>query len=162
MNEEPAARAPVDAVALVRDALLISALLTAPASLVATLLGSADLGISLAIGWMIGALNLVLLARGIDAAIRRTLAGIDEARRERGEPTLAELDGEADPRAGAVDPALVRRPSGAGGAVRLALGLAAVVALLWLHPERPEGLAIGVVFVLTGLGASAGRHNRRR
>ena len=57
MNEEPAARAPVDAVALVRDALLISALLTAPASLVATLLGSADLGISLAIGWMIGALK---------------------------------------------------------------------------------------------------------
>ncbi|NVB42685.1 hypothetical protein G6O69_32990 [Pseudenhygromyxa sp. WMMC2535] len=149
----------MDSVALVRDGLRISALLLAPIVAALVLLGQPDLAIAAVLGGMLGATNLIFLARGISSAIEGTVRGIDEARQARGEQPLAELEGaEAPPE----DPTAVRRPIKVGGTFRLLLILLTIGALIVLRPGRPEGIVVGIVVVLLGVGISAHRHNRQR
>jgi hypothetical protein len=144
--------APIDRRALVRDALRSSCLLGALVCAVAALLGSSDLAIGVALGTLLGAVNFVLLARGIGGAIDRTVASVEQATHARG---ASAEDG--------LDPVeVVDRPRGAGGPLRLALLVVLVAGVLWLQPADPAGIALGFVLTLIGASVAALRHNRAR
>lgn len=144
-------RAPIDRRALVRDAIRMSSLLGAVVCVALVIAGLANLAIATAIGTLLGAINFVLLARGVGGAIDRTVAGVERARRELG----ASQDG--------LEPNdVVGRPHGAGGGFRLALSVLLVAALLLFLPTDPAGLAMGIVITLIGASVAAHRHNRSR
>jgi hypothetical protein len=129
--------------ALVRDAVrwacLGGALVAAPLAL----LGQPELAISVVLGTLLGAVNFVLLARGVGSAIDRTVFETERTRRERER---------SDP----LDPdEVVGRPRGAGGALRLAFIVLLVAAMLWYPPTQPMGLAIGVIIVLIAASFAA-------
>lgn len=145
---------PIDRRALVRDAVRTSCLLGAVACAALAIAGLPSLAIATAIGTLFGAINFLLLARGVGGAIDRTVAGVERARRE--------LDAPDDPREGLEPSDVVGRPHGAGGGFRLALFVLLVAALLWYLPIDPAGIAIGIVIMLVGASMAAHRHNRRR
>ena len=152
---DPRPRPPVNRRALVREAVrnacIVGALLSAGVALAGQALGGPDLAISIAFGTVLGAVNLVLLARGVGGAIDQTVAGIERTQRER------------DVSQGPLEPEdVLARPRGAGGPMRLALILLLVAALLWYPPTEPLGLAVGVVLVLITTSVAAYRHERAR
>lgn len=152
-DERP--RAPVDRQALVREAVrnacIVGGLISAGVALGGDALGGPDLAISIAFGTLLGAVNLVLLARGVGGAIDRTVAGIERSERER------------DVSQGPLEPEdVLGRPRGAGGPIRLALILLLVAGLLWYPPTEPLGLAVGVVLMLITTSVAAYRHERAR
>ncbi|PRQ02686.1 hypothetical protein [Enhygromyxa salina] len=149
------ARGPVDRRALVREAVrnacIVGALISASVALAGDRLGGSGLAISIVLGTLLGAINLVLLARGVGGAIDRTVAGVEQSERTR------------DVSQGPLEPEDVpTRPRSAGGPVRLALVLVLVAALLWYPATEPLGLAIGVVLVLATTSVAGYRHERAR
>ncbi len=153
MTTEPG---PIDRRALVGDAIRYSTLLGAAVCAIAALAGAPQLAIAVAIGTLVGAINFVLLARGVGGAIDRTVAGVERTRREL-DARRAAGEGEG------VEPGdVLGRPQGAGGGFRLALSVLLVAALILLLPVDPAGLAIGFVITLVGASVAAYRHNRAR
>ncbi|MFO7565425.1 MAG: hypothetical protein R6X02_22480 [Enhygromyxa sp.] len=152
MTESPSSdRKPVDRRALVRDAVRMSSLLGALACVGLVIAGLPDLAIATAIGTLFGAINFVLLARGVGGAIDRTVAGVERARRE--------LDAsDDDPGEGLEPKDVLGRPHGAGGGLRLALLVLLVAALIWYLRIDPAGIAIGIVLTLIGASLAARRH----
>lgn len=150
---------------LARSALIWTLALLALPCLALLAFGQLDWALAVALGAMLGWLNIAMLARGVSAGISKTLEGIDASRRERGEPSLAELDaqlkgaeiGAEDPRA--TDPKLVELPKGFGALTRLGLVVAAAAGLFLLRPAQPGGIAIGVIVSLAGLAVAAMRRN---
>lgn len=149
------ARAPVDRAAFVRRALVVSGLLLAPICALA-ILADADLAIAIALGGLLGAVNLILLARGVGQLIDQTVAGIAaaKAREDSAASDTASAEG--------IDPAKVERPRGVAAFVRIGAIALAVVAVFLLRPARPLGLAIGFVVVLAGAAVAAIRQERAR
>jgi hypothetical protein len=145
---------PIDRRAVVRDAVRMSSLLGALACAALAIAGLPNLAIATAIGTLFGAINFLLLARGVGGAIDRTVAGVERARRE--------LDVANDPREGLEPNDVVGRPHGAGGGFRLALFVVLVAALVLYLPIDPAGIAIGIVITLVGASVAAHRHNRLR
>ena len=140
---------------LIRDAVRFSSFAGAAICVAFVALGWLELAISTALGTLVGALNFVLLARGVSNAIDRTVVAVEEARRERGDPSIA------------LEPdAVIHRPRSAGGVARIALVLAVLAALLLAVPLitplslQPAGLALGVIVVLIAASVSAYRHER--
>ena len=148
-GSEPPAE--LDRGALVRDSLRASALLGALACGLAVLFGAPQLAISIALGLALAAVNFLLLARGLAAALDGTRASAAQARSDRGLEADAELTADS----------VGDRPRRVGSPLRLALMLAALAALAWLAPA-PEGLAIGVAVVLIAASLAAIVHNKRR
>jgi hypothetical protein len=143
---------PIERRALLRDAIRTSSLLGAIVCTAMVLAGWPSLAIGVAIGTLFGAINFVLLARGVGGAIDRTVAGVERAQRElgaTGEDGLEPKD-------------VLGRPLGAGGSFRLALSVLLVAALLWFLPTSPAGLAMGIVITLVGASVAAHRLNRAR
>lgn len=139
--------------ALLIDAVRWSCLVGGLAAGGAALLASPALGISIALGTLLAAINLVLLARGIAGALDGTVEAVERARRE-GRQTGTET-GQIDPEA------IVDRPRGVGGGLRLLLVVALVGAVFIYRPAQPIGLAIGVIVVLAGLSLAALREHQR-
>jgi hypothetical protein len=134
--------------ALIVDAVRIAWVGGAVTSTIVTLFGLTNLGISILFGTLLGTANFMLLARGVGAAIDRTVEEIERTRRETG-------------REGQLDPAeVVSRPRSAGGAMRLAFVVLLVAAVLWYPSTEPLGLAIGVIIMLIALSLAAVRENR--
>lgn len=144
-------RPPIDRRALVRDAIRYSSFLGAAICAVVAIVGYPSLAIAIAVGTLLGAINFVLLARGVGGAIDRTVAGVERAQGERG----AKLEGLAPED-------VVGRPLGAGGGLRLALSVLLIAALLLFLPTDPAGLAMGIIITLVGASAAALSHNRSR
>lgn len=132
--------------ALIVDAVRIACFGGAIASAIVALFGMPELGISIIFGTLLGTANFMLLARGVAVAIDRTVEEIERTRRETGR--------ELDPTQAA------RR--GAGGALRLALVVLLVAAVLWYPSIEPLGLAIGVLIMLIALSLAAVREVRQR
>lgn len=148
-------RPPVDRRALVREAVrnacIVGAVVAASVALAGDALGGSGLAISIVFGTLLGAINLVLLARGVGGAIDQTVAGIERSERTR------------DVSQGPLEPEdVLARPRGAGGPFRLALILLLVAGLLWYPPTEPLGLAVGVVLVLVTTSVAGYRHERAR
>jgi hypothetical protein len=135
---------------LLRDAIRHSCVLGAAVCALVAIAGWPSLAIAIAIGTVFGAINFVLLARGIGGAIDRTVAGVERARQE-----LEVGDQPLEPKD------VLDRAHGAGGGVRLALSVALVAALLWFLPTDPAGLAIGIVVTLVGASVAAHRLHGR-
>lgn len=134
---------------LIIDALRFACLGGAAASAAVALLDASELAISIVFGTLLGAVNFVLLARGIGAAIDRTVFELERTRRETG-------------REGQLEPVeVVGRPRGAGGMFRLALIVLLVAGVLWYPSTQPLGLALGVIIVLLAASLAALRQNRR-
>lgn len=134
---------------LILDTVRLASLGGAAASAAVALLGPPQLAISIVFGTLLGAVNFVLLARGIGAAIDRTVFELERTRRETG-------------REGAIDPVeVVGRPRGAGGMFRLALIVLLVAGVLWYPSTQPLGLALGVMIVLLAASLAALRQSRR-
>jgi peptidoglycan/LPS O-acetylase OafA/YrhL len=131
--------------ALIVDAIRIACFGGAITSAIVAVFGMPELGISIIFGTLLGTANLMLLARGVGAAIDRTVEEVERARRESGR--------ELDPTEAA------RR--GAGGVLRLACVVLLVAAVLWYPPIEPLGLAIGVIIMLIALSLAAARENQR-
>ena len=147
MSESPE---PIERRALLRDAVRTSSLLGAIVCAAVAIAGWPSLAIGIAIGTLLGAINFVLLARGVGGAHDSTVAGVERARRELG-------NGEDQP----LEPKdVVGRPLGAGGSFRLALSVLLVAALLLFLPTDPAGLAMGIVITLVGASVAAHRLNR--
>jgi hypothetical protein len=143
MNEQDARRRR----ALIVDAMRIAWFGGAVTSTIVALFGLPSLAISILFGTLLGTANFMLLARGVGAAIDRTVEEIERTRRETG-------------REGQLDPAeVVRRPRGAGGAMRLAFVVLLVAAVLWYPSTEPLGLALGVIIMLIALSLAAVREN---
>jgi hypothetical protein len=135
----------------IRNACIVGALLSVGVALAGEALGGRDLAISIALGTLLGAANLMLLARGVGVAIDRTVAGIERTQRER------------DVSQGPLEPEdVLARPRGAGGPLRLAVILLLVAGVLMYPPTEPLGLAVGVVLVLVTTSVAAYRHERAR
>lgn len=134
---------------LVIDAVRFACLGGAAASAAVALLGTPKLAISIVFGTLLGAVNFVLLARGIAAAIDRTVAEIERTRRETGR------DGPLEPEQ------VVGRPRGAGGMFRLALLVLLVAGVLWYPSTQPLGLALGVIIMLVAACLAGIRQDRR-
>lgn len=132
--------------ALVIDGVRWACLGGALASAAVALFGPAELAISIVLGTLLGAINFVLLARGIGAALDRTVADVQRTRQETGK-----ADGPIDPEE------VVGRPRGAGGALRLAFIVLLVAGALMFPPTQPLGLAIGVLIVLAAISLAAWR-----
>jgi hypothetical protein len=141
----------IDRQILLRDAIRLSSLIGAVVSVGLVIGGLPDLAIATAIGTLVGALNFVLLARGVGGAIDRTVAGVERTQRET----------EADPQEGVEPKDVVGRPLGAGGGLRLALLVLLVAALLGYLRIDPVGIAIGIVVTLLGASLAAHRLVRR-
>ncbi|PRP97579.1 hypothetical protein ENSA5_32720 [Enhygromyxa salina] len=154
MSEAPDL-APVDRRVLVRDAVRYACLGGGGlAGLVA--LSDPALAVSIVLGTVVGAVNFVLLARGVGGAIDRTVAGVERAQAQQG-LAHAKAGGEGS------DPAdIVDRPRGVGGGLRLVLVVLLIAGVLWYPATEPMGLAIGVVLVLVAGSAAAYRHERAR
>jgi hypothetical protein len=135
----------IDRRALVRDAIRFSSLIGAGICAVVTILGLPDLAIAIAVGTLLGAVNFVLLARGVGGAIDRTVAGVERTKRELGVSEGAEIEPND----------VLGRPLGAGGGLRLALLVLLVAALVWLLPTDPAGLAMGIIITLVGASVAA-------
>jgi hypothetical protein len=134
---------------LILDAIRLACLGGALASGAVALLGPPELAISIVFGTLLGAVNFVLLARGIGAAIDRTVFELERTRRETG-------------REGQLDPVeVVGRPRGAGGMFRLALIVLLVAGVLWYPSTEPLGLALGVLIVLMAASLASLRENQR-
>jgi hypothetical protein len=134
---------------LIIDAVRFACLGVALASAAVALLGTPELAISIVLGTLLGAVNFVLLARGIGAAIDRTVFELERTRRETG-------------REGPLDPVeIVGRPRGAGGMFRLALIVLIVAGVLWYPSTQPLGLALGVIIVLLAASLAGLRQNQR-
>jgi hypothetical protein len=133
--------------ALIVDAVRIACFGGAVASAIVALFGMPELGISIVFGTLLGTANFMLLARGVGAAIDRTVEEVERKRRETG--------GE-----GQLDPADVAK--GTGGAMRLALVVLLVAIVLWVPSTQPLGLAIGVLIMLIAASIAAARENRQR
>jgi hypothetical protein len=134
---------------LIIDAVRFACLGGALASAAVALLGTPELAISIVLGTLLGAVNFVLLARGIGAAIDRTVFELERTRRETG-------------REGPLDPVeIVGRPRGAGGMFRLALIVLIVAGVLWYPSTQPLGLALGVIIVLLAASLAGLRQNQR-
>jgi hypothetical protein len=147
---EPSPSSPVDRRALVRDAIRISSLLGALVCATLTIAGLVWLAIGVGVGIVLGAVNFVLLARGVGGAIDRTVAGVERTQQEIGRRDAS--DG--------VEPNdVLGRPLGAGGPVRLGLSVLLVAGLLWFVPTDPAGLAMGIVITLFGGSVAALRHH---
>jgi hypothetical protein len=131
--------------ALIIDAVRIACFGGAVTSAIVAVFGLPELGISIIFGTLLGTANLMLLARGVGAAIDRTVEEIERTRRESGRE---------------LDPAEAAR-RGAGGALRLACVVLLVAAVLWYPPIEPLGLAIGVIVMLIALSLAALRENQR-
>jgi hypothetical protein len=133
--------------ALIVDAVRIACFGGAVVSAIVALFGTPALAISIVFGTLLGTANFMLLARGVGAAIDRTVEEIERSRRE---PERR------------LDPAeLVRK--GTGGALRLAVVVLLVVAVLWNPWMQPLGLAIGILVMLVALSLAAAReHHRQR
>jgi Na+/H+ antiporter NhaD/arsenite permease-like protein len=135
---------------LIVDAVRIAWLGGTVTSVIVALFGLPALGISILFGTLLGTANFMLLARGVGAAIDRTVEEIERTRREAGRE---------------LDPTEVAR-RGAGGAMRLAMVVLLVAAVLWYPSTEPLGLAIGVIIMLIALSLAAlrenGRENRQR
>lgn len=144
---------PNDRRALIRDAIRTSSLLGAVVCMGLVIAGHSNLAIASAIGTLLGAINFVLLARGVGGAIDRTVAGVERARRE--------IDATTDPREGLEPNDVVGRPHGVGGGFRLALLIFSMAALIIYAPIEPAGIAIGIVITLVGASMAAHRHTRR-
>lgn len=155
MTEVPAFT-PIDRRALVRDAIRYSSLIGALVCAATALAGRPNLAIGVAIGVMLGAINFVLLARGVGGAIDRTVAGVERAVHERGERRERATDEGLEPQD------VLGRPHSAGGSLRLALIVLLVAAILWFQPAEPAGLAIGIIITLIGASVAAHRHNQAR
>jgi len=151
-------REPIDRRTLVRDAVRTSSLLGAVVCTGLVIAGLVELAIGTAIGTLFGAINFVLLARGVGGAIDRTVASVERARQELG----AQADASDQLREGLEPKDVVGRPLGAGGGFRFALLVLLVAALLWYLPTDPAGLAMGVVITLIGASLAAHRLNRAR
>jgi hypothetical protein len=135
----------------VRNACLLGGLISAGVALAGDRFGGVDLAISIGLGTLLGAVNLVLLARGVGGAIDRTVAAIATTERER------------DVSQGPIEPDdVLARPRSAGGPLRLALIVILVAGLLLYLPTEPLGLAIGVVLVLLTTSIAGWRHERAR
>ena len=143
---------PIERRALLRDAIRTSSLLGAIVCTAVAIAGWPSFAIGIAIGTLLGAINFVLLARGVGGAIDRTVAGVERAQRELGR---ASEDG-LEPKD------VLGRPLGAGGGFRVALSVLLVAALLWFLPTDPAGLAMGIVITLVGASVAAHRLNRSR
>jgi hypothetical protein len=141
----------IDRQILLRDAIRLSSLIGAVVSVALVIGGLPDLAIATAIGTLVGALNFVLLARGVGGAIDRTVAGVERTQRET----------EADPQEGVEPKDVLGRPLGAGGGLRLALLVLLVAALLGYLRIDPVGIAIGIVITLLGASVAAHRLVRR-
>lgn len=115
------------------------------------LLGPAELAISIVLGTLLGAINFVLLARGIGAALDRTVADVQRTRQETGK-----TDGQNHSE-GVRPEEVVGRPRGAGGALRLSFVVLLVAGALMFPPTQPLGLAIGVIIVLAAISLAAWR-----
>jgi hypothetical protein len=137
---------------LLRDAIRYSSLFGAAACAVVAIAGWPSLAIAIAIGTLLGALNFVLLARGVGGAIDRTVAGVERTKRELETRTGGARDLEPSD--------VLDRPHGAGGGFRLALSVLLVAGLLWFLPTEPAGLAIGIVITLVGASVAAHRLHR--
>lgn len=134
---------------LIIDAVRFACLGVAAASAPVALLGTPQLAISIVLGTLLGAVNFVLLARGIGSAIDRTVFELERTRRETG-------------REGQLDPVeVVGRPRGAGGMFRLALIVLLVAGVLLYPSTQPLGLALGVIIVLIAASLAALRQNQR-
>jgi hypothetical protein len=152
MTTEPTKpAASIDRRALVRDTIRLSSLLGAAVCAV-TVAWSPDLAIAVGVGTLLGAVNFVLLARGVGGAIDRTVAGVERTRSELG----AGPDQPIEPKD------VLGRPQGAGGGLRLALSVLLVAALILILPLDPAGLAIGIIITLLGASMAAYRLNRAR
>jgi peptidoglycan/LPS O-acetylase OafA/YrhL len=130
---------------LVVDAVRIACFGGAVISAIVALFDMPALGISIIFGTLLGTANFMLLARGVGAAIDRTVEDVERSRRESGRE---------------LDPAEVAR-RGAGGAMRLAFVVLLVAAVLWYPSTEPLGLAIGVIIMLVALSLAALRENQR-
>jgi hypothetical protein len=137
---------------LLRDAIRTSSLLGAIVCAALAIAGLPSLAIATGIGTLLGAINFVLLARGVGGAIDRTVAGVERAQRELGASDEEGLEPKDVP----------GRPLGAGGPFRLALSVLLVAALLWFLPTEPAGLAMGIVIALVGASVAAHRLNKDR
>lgn len=148
--------APIDRRALIRDSVRLSSSIGAVLCAIVAIAGAPDLAVGIGIGTVLGAVNFVLLARGVGGAIDRTVAGVERTR--------LELDTQASNRAGeGVEPKdVLGRPLGAGGGFRLALLVLSIAGLILMSPVDPAGLAIGIVVALLGASVAAFRHNRAR
>ena len=132
---------------LIVDAVRFAGFGGALVSIVVTLVGPLDLAISIMLGTLLGAANFVLLARGVGAAIDRTVAEVERSRREaRGQVDAAEV---------------ARRSRGAGSAMRLAFVVLLLAVVLWYPSTQPLGLAIGIFITLIGASVAALRENQR-
>lgn len=143
---------PIERRALLRDAIRTSSLLGAVVCAALAIAGMPSLAIATAIGTLLGAINFVLLARGVGGAIDRTVAGVERAQRELG----------ASDEEGLEPKDVLGRPLGAGGPFRLALSVLLTAALLWFLPTEPAGLAMGIVITLIGASVAAHRLNKVR
>lgn len=133
---------------LIVDAVRFSGFAGALVSIVVTIWGPLDLAISIMLGTLLGAANFVLLARGVGAAIDRTVEEVERSRREPGR----QLD----------TAQVVRQARGAGSAMRLAFVVLLIAAVLWYPGTQPLGLAIGVIIVLIAASFAAAKENRQR
>jgi hypothetical protein len=131
---------------LIVDAVRFSGFAGAVVSAAVVIWGPLDLAISIMLGTLLGAANFVLLARGVGAAIDRTVAEVERSRRE-----AARLDTEQ----------VVRRSRGAGSALRLLFVVLLLAVVLWYPSTQPLGLAIGIFIVLVAASFAAVRENRQ-
>jgi hypothetical protein len=135
--------------ALMIDAVRIACFGGALASAAAALLGTPQLGISIAFGTLLGAINVVLLARGIGAALDRTVEEVERTRQQTGQ-------------AGPIEPeSVVGRAHNTGNGFRLAFIVLLIAAALMFPPTQPMGLAIGVLIVLVATSTAAWREHQR-
>jgi hypothetical protein len=153
---------PIERRALLRDAIRTSSLLSAIVCAALAIAGLPSLAIATAIGTLLGAINFVLLARGVGGAIDRTVAGVERAQRELGASDEDQLSAAGASKAGLEPKDVLGRPLGAGGPFRLALSVVLVAALLWFLPTEPAGLAMGFVITLLGASVAAHRLNKDR
>ena len=124
---------------LVRNAVRMALVAGAALSVLAALLASTALAISILLGTLLACINFVLLARGVSSAIDRTVAAVEAVEEARG---LERGEGQLEPEE------VVDRPYNASSFLRLIFFVGVVGALMWLPPKEPMGLAIGVIVVL--------------
>lgn len=134
---------------LVLDGVRISCLLGALTCAAVALLATPQLAISIALGTLLGAVNFVMLARNIAAALDRTVAEVERTREQLGS------EGPVNPKA------VTARPRGAGGGLRLAFVVLVIAFAMTIPVTQPMGLAIGVLIVLVGTCVAAWREHRR-
>lgn len=133
---------------LIVDAVRFAGFGGAVVAIAVTLLGPLDLAISIMLGTLLGAANFVLLARGVGAAIDRTVEEVERSRRE----GSRQLD----------TAQIVRQSRGAGSALRLVVVVLLLAAVLSYPSMQPLGLAVGIFITLVAASVAALKHNRQR